>query len=42
VLRSLTTGGEEQLKPTATPTTENGPRVIVFAFDGAGSDQLIL
>jgi len=41
MFRSLTTGGEEQLKPAATPTTQGGPRVIIFALDGAGPDQLM-
>ena len=41
MFRSLTTGGEEQLKPAATATATGGPRVIVFALDGAGPDQLM-
>src|SRR5678810_369234 len=41
LFRSLTTGGEEQLKPASTPTTKGGPRVIIFALDGAGYDQLM-
>ena len=41
MFRSLTTGGEEQLKPAATATTKGGPRVIIFALDGAGPDQLM-
>ena len=41
MFRSLTTGGEEQLKPAATVATTGGPRVIIFALDGTGSDQLM-
>ena len=41
MFRSLTTGGEEQLKPASTATTKGGPRVIIFALDGAGPDQLM-
>ena len=41
MFRSLTTGGEEQLKPAATATTTSGPRVIIFALDGTGPDQLV-
>ncbi len=41
MFRSLTTGGEEQLKPAATATTTGGPRVIIFALDGTGPDQLM-
>ena len=41
ILRSLRTGGQEQLKPVATATVEGGPRVIIFALDGAGPDQLM-
>ena len=39
--RSLRTGGQEQLKPVATATVAGGPRVIIFALDGAGPDQLM-
>ena len=41
MFRSLTTGGQEQLKPVATATVTGGPRVIVFALDGVGPDQLM-
>src|SRR6266571_4896245 len=41
ILRSLRTGGQEQLKPVATATVKDGPRVIIFALDGAGPDQLM-
>lgn len=41
IARSLRTGGQEQLKPEATATVAGGPRVIIFALDGAGPDQLI-
>ncbi len=41
MFRSLTTGGEEQLKPAATATTKGGPRVIIFALDGTGPDQFM-
>ncbi len=41
ISRSLRTGGQEQLKPVATATVAGGPRVIIFALDGAGPDQLI-
>src|ERR1043166_5301836 len=41
ILRSVRTGGQEQLKPVATATVTGGPRVIIFALDGAGPDQLM-
>jgi len=41
MFRSLTTGGEEQLKPANTATVKGGPRVIIFALDGTGPDQLM-
>lgn len=41
IFRSLRTSGQEQLKPVATATVEGGPRVIIFALDGAGPDQLM-
>jgi hypothetical protein len=41
MFRSLTTGGEEQLKPTGTAAVRGGPHVVVFALDGAGPDQLM-
>jgi Type I phosphodiesterase / nucleotide pyrophosphatase len=41
MFRSLTTGGEEQLKPAATAAVKGGPRVIIFALDGTGHDQLM-
>jgi hypothetical protein len=40
VERTVTTGGEQKLKPAASvPLT--APRVIIFALDGAGHDQLM-
>ncbi len=41
IFGSLRTGGQEQLKPVATATVKDGPRVIIFALDGAGPDQLM-
>ena len=41
MFRSLTTGGEEQLKPRGAASPKGGPRVIIFALDGAGPDQLM-
>src|SRR5713226_3570304 len=41
VLETLKTGGERQLEPVAPTTAGRGPRVIIFAFDGAGPDQLM-
>ena len=40
VERTLTSGGERKLKPTASVPLAS-PRVIVFALDGAGHDQLM-
>jgi hypothetical protein len=40
VERTLTSGGEQKLKPTASVPLAS-PRVIVFALDGAGHDQLM-
>ena len=31
MFKSLTTGGEEQLKPAGAATATGGPRVIIFA-----------
>jgi len=39
--RSLDTGGQEQIKPVLTPTAKGGRRVIVFALDGTGADELL-
>ena len=41
MFRSLTTGGEEQLQSATTPTSPDGRRVIVFALDGVGHNQLM-
>lgn len=41
MFRSLSTGGQETLKPAAPAAVKGGPRVIVFALDGAGPDQLV-
>lgn len=38
--RTLSTGGERKLKP-AEPAPLAAPRVIIFALDGAGHDQLM-
>jgi hypothetical protein len=40
VERTVTTGGEQKLKPTASMPVA-APRVIIFALDGAGHDQLM-
>ncbi len=40
VERTLTSGGEQKLKPTASMPLA-APRVIIFALDGAGYDQLM-
>ena len=41
MFRSLSTGGQETLKPAAPAAVKGGPRVIVFALDGAGPDQVV-
>src|SRR5574337_1289603 len=41
VWNTLRTGGEQQQKPVAPPPATHGPRVIIFALDGAGHDQLM-
>lgn len=40
VERTVTSGGEQKLKPTASVPMA-APRVIIFALDGAGHDQLM-
>src|SRR5574337_184301 len=41
VWSTLRTGGEQQQKPVAQPPAAHGPRVIIFALDGAGHDQFM-
>ena len=41
IFRSLRTSGQEQLKPVTTATVKDGPRIIIFALDGAGPNQLM-
>jgi hypothetical protein len=41
IMHSLATGGEEQLKPMAASPIPPAPRVIIFALDGTGPDQLM-
>lgn len=41
VLETLRTGGEKQLEAVAPPPAAHGPRVLIFALDGAGADQLM-
>lgn len=41
VWSTLRTGGEQQQKPVTPSLATHGPRVIIFALDGAGSDQLM-
>lgn len=41
VLQTLRTGGEQQMQTVVPPPAERGPRVIIFALDGAGPEQLM-
>jgi hypothetical protein len=41
VSKTISTGGEQRLKPTTPPPVESGPHVIIFALDGAVPDRLM-
>jgi Type I phosphodiesterase / nucleotide pyrophosphatase len=41
VLNTIRTGGEETLASNPPPTASSGPRLIIFALDGATPDQLM-
>ncbi len=41
VWETLKTGGEKRIEPVAPPPAAFGPRVIIFALDGAVPDQLM-
>jgi type I phosphodiesterase/nucleotide pyrophosphatase len=41
VFDTIRTGGEKKLDPAAPPTSDSGPRVIIFALDGTNQAQLM-